>query len=695
MSKTANFLVEIGTEELPPKALRSLMEAFGKNLADGIDTALLSHGEIKTFASPRRLTVFIADLAEKQNDQKSEQKGPPISIAFDKAGKPTAAAKAFARKCGTTLDALGRNKTNKGEWLTSESLIKGKKLIDLLPSLIEKSLSALPIPRRMRWGASEVEFVRPLHWIVMLHGNQTIETSIMGIETGNQTWGHRFHSSGPITINSSDTYLDTLEHDGYVIADFDRRLKIIRDGVNKAATVAGGVVVSDDALYDEVAALVEWPVPIIGSFDKAFLELPREAIISTLTAHQRYFPIEDQTGNLLANFITIANLASKNPEQVRDGNERVIRPRLSDATFFWTNDKQSTLSSREAGLHKIVYQQGLGSLFDKSQRVAVIAKSLAKTLKHDNTNVSRAALLAKCDLLTGMVGEFPTLQGIMGYYYAIVDGETEGVATAIREHYLPRFAGDNLPETIDGQLLAIADKLDTLAGIFSTDKKPSGNRDPFGLRRAALGVVRLLIECGIDIDLKELIQVAVNVQPEGQLNNEKLTKELYVFVTDRLRRYFLDRDTSLTSETFEAVIAQQPTSLIDFDRRLVAVQTFARLEQAESLASANKRIANILRKADFPEGLVINKKLLSSDVELALFNFLENAQNKIAPMLAVKNYAEVLNELADLRDPIDQFFNEVMVMDEDQAVRNNRLALLSDLRALFLHVADISRRSLG
>ena len=695
MSKAANFLVEIGTEELPPKALRSLMEAFGEKLASGVDTALLSHGEVKTFASPRRLTVLIADLAERQDDRKVEQKGPPVSIAFDDAGKPTPAAEAFAKKCGTTVDALGRNKTDKGEWLALESLTKGKTVADLLPGLIEKSLSTLPIPRRMRWGAGDAEFVRPVHWIVMLHGSKTIEASIMGIDAGNKTWGHRFHSAGPITIDSPDTYLDTLEHDGYVIADFERRREMVRTGVDKVASASGGAVVDGNALYDEVAALVEWPVPVLGSFDEVFLELPREAIISTLTEHQRYFPIADQAGRLLAKFITVANLASKNPEQVRDGNERVIRPRLADAAFFWNSDKQRTLDSREADLREVVYQHGLGSLFDKSQRVAVIAESLAAALKHDHTNVSRAALLAKCDLLTGMVGEFPALQGTMGRYYATVDGETEEVATMIGEHYRPRFAGDDLPRTMDGQLLAIADKLDTLAGIFSTGKKPSGNRDPFGLRRAALGVVRLLIECGIDVDLKALIRIAIDAQPKVQLDGEELANDLYAFITDRLRRYFLDRDAGLTTETFDAVMARQPTSLLDFDRRLAAVQTFARLEQAESLAAANKRIANILRKADGPKNLAINKKLLDDDAELRLFSSLKNAQDKVAPMLVVQNYAEVLNELADLRDPIDQFFDEVMVMAKDEAIRNNRLALLSELRALFLHVADISRLSLS
>jgi len=695
MSKAEDFLVEIGTEELPPKALRSLMEAFGEKLVGGIDDVRLSHGEVQTFASPRRLTVLVAELAERQEDLKVEQKGPPVKIAFDAGGNPTPAATAFAKKCGVDVAKLGRNKTDKGEWLAFESVEKGKTVTELLPGLVEGALSALPIPRRMRWGAGEAEFVRPVHWIVMLHGKKTIRASVMGIDAGNQTRGHRFHSSGPITVKSPDDYLDTLENDGYVIADFERRREMVRTGVNAEAGRAGGHVVDGESLYDEVAALVEWPVPVLGSFDDTFLELPREAVISTLTGHQRYFPVADESGSLLSKFITVANLESNDPDQVRDGNERVIRPRLADAAFFWDSDRRKSLARREDGLRDVVYQQGLGSLFDKSQRVATIAKWLASALEHDAATVERAAAIAKCDLLTGMVGEFPELQGTMGGYYAAADGETESVATAISQHYQPRFAGDAIPGTQDGQLLAAADKLDTLAGVFSLGKKPSGNRDPFGLRRAALGVVRILIEGGLDVDLKALITVAVNAQPEGKLDNDDVATEVYGFISDRLRRYFLGRDSGLKTETFDAVMVRQPSSLLDFDRRLAAVQTFAHLEQAESLAAANKRIANILRKAGDPVGLSINKKLLQDDAELALFSALESAQQKVGPLFAVRSYAEVLNELADLRDPVDRFFDDVMVMADDEAIKNNRLALLGELRALFLDVADISRLSIG
>ncbi len=695
MSKTKDFLVEIGTEELPPKALRSLMVAFGEKLMAGIDGVRLSHGEARTFASPRRLTVLVPGLAARQEDLKLAQKGPPVKIAFDSDGKPTPAALAFAKKCGVDVAALGRNKTDKGEWLAFDSVERGRSVADLLPGLIEEALATLPIPRRMRWGSGDAEFVRPVHWIVMLYGNETIDAPVIGIAAGNKTLGHRFHSAGPITITSPDVYLETLEKDGYVIADFERRRDMIRDGVDAAAAEAGGQVVEGAALYDEVAALVEWPVPVLGSFDDAFLELPREAVISTLTGHQRYFPVADENGNLLAKFITVANIESRDPDQVRDGNERVIRPRLADAAFFWDNDRRKTLASREDDLRAVVYQQGLGSLRDKGRRVAVVATWLATALGQDAANVSRAAAIAKCDLLTGMVGEFPELQGTMGSYYAAADGEAEAVATAVGEHYRPRFAGDSLPGSGDGQLLAVADKLDTLAGVFVLGKKPSGNRDPFGLRRAALGIVRILIECGLDVDLKALIAVAIEAQPQGKLDNDDIATELYSFITDRLRRYFLDRDPGLKIETFEAVMVRQPSSLLDFDRRLAAVQTFARLEQAGSLAAANKRIANILRKSGATDGLNVNKKLLQDKAEVALFNALENAREKVGPLLAVRSYADALNELADLRDPVDRFFDDVMVMADDEALKNNRLALLGELRALFLDVADISRLSIG
>ena len=694
MSKAADFLVEIGTEELPPKALRSLMEAFASSLEAAVDDARLGHGAVRPYASPRRLAVMIENLELAQEDRKSTQKGPPVKVAFDDHGKPTPAAMAFAKKCGVEVDALERETTDKGEWLVSEVVEKGRKADEVMPELIENALAGLPIPRRMRWGAGEAEFVRPVHWVVLLHGDATIAASIMGIAAGNETRGHRFHTRGPITIGAPLDYLEVLEKEGYVIADFERRLSMVRQGVAAAATEAGGTPVGDDDLYDEVTALVEWPVPVVGSFDAQYLELPREAVVSTLTSHQRYFPVADKNDELLPKFVTVANLESKDPDQVRDGNERVIRPRLADAAFFWESDRRIPLSARAESLREVVYQRGLGSLHDKALRTADLGAAIAETLKVDAGPIRQAALLAKCDLVTGMVGEFPELQGIMGRYYALSDKEPREVADPIAEHYLPRFAGDALPASANGQVLAVADRLDTLAGVFALGKKPSGNRDPFGLRRAALGIIRVLVECELDLDLKALIGAAVAAQPKQPDDSGELEAALYTFITERLRRYFLDRDDSLATETFDAVLARSPASLLDFDRRLGAVQAFIALEPAASLAAANKRIANILRQAEVVGVAEVKDKLLTEPAEAALAKALKSATGTVEPLLAKRQYTEALTALAGLREPVDTFFDDVMVNVEDKATRNNRLALLSQLRALFLDVADISRLSI-
>ena len=691
MSSADDFLVEIGTEELPPKALRSLMTAFGEALTAAVDEARLEHAAVHCYASPRRLTVLIEKLARGQSDRAVSQKGPPVSIAFDDAGNATPAASAFAKKCGVGVADLGRTKTDKGEWLSCDIVDAGKTSVELLPPLIEKALATLPIPRRMRWGAGDAEFVRPVHWVVLLHGSNVLDASIMGIAAGNQSRGHRFHCDKPIVIKTPADYLSSLEKRGHVIADFERRREIIHSGINAEAKRVGGSVVDAEMLLDEVAALVEWPVPVTGTFDEKYLELPREVVISTLTSHQRYFAIADKSGDLLPNFITVANLDSKDPNQVRDGNERVIRPRLADAAFFWDADRRTGLAARQDALREVVYQRGLGSLGDKSERTAKLAGSLAAALGADASTAQRAAELAKCDLLTGMVGEFPELQGTMGRYYAEADGESQAVAIAIGDHYRPRFAGDALPASVAGQILSVADKLDSLAGIFSIGKKPSGNRDPFGLRRSALGIIRVLVECGLDIDLKALIEEAVAAQPEGKIEKSELCESLYTYITDRLRRYFLDSNTGLATETFDAVLARSPSSLVDFGRRLDAVQAFIKLDAAASLAAANKRIANILRQAEGGGADAVTEKLLSEDAERALWRSLGETTDIVRPLLAARDYTRALTALAELRAPIDLFFDDVMVMTDDDATRNNRLALLTELRALFLDIADISR----
>jgi glycyl-tRNA synthetase beta chain len=693
--KPADMLVEIGTEELPPKALRGLMEAFGENLHNAIDDARLGHGAVRAYASPRRLAVLVEDLERAQEDRRVTQKGPPVSVAFDDAGEPLPAAKAFAKKNGLEVADLGREKTGKGEWLVAETIDKGQKTADILPGLVEKALADLPIPRRMRWGAGDAEFVRPVHWVVLLHGSKVVDGTVMGLATGNKSRGHRFHSKGLITIAKPADYLSTLEEKGHVLADFETRREIVRKGVEAAAKKAKGVIVEGESLFDEVAALVEWPVPLLGAFDEEFLELPREVVISTLTGHQRYFPVAGSDGKLLPRFVTVANLESSDPQRVRDGNERVIRPRLADAAFFWQSDRRTALATRQDALRDVVYQRGLGSLRDKSVRTAELAKWIAGRLDADAGPVERAARLCKCDLLTGMVGEFPDLQGTMGQYYATSDGEPEAVAIAIGEHYQPRFAGDTLPESEAGRILAMSDRLDTLAGIFAIGKKPSGNRDPFGLRRAALGIVRLSIECGLDLDLRAMVARALELQPAGKAPPEELTAEVYGFITERLRRYLLDRDSNLDTETFDAVMARQPASLVDFELRLHAVQAFLELEEAQSLASANKRIANILRQADAGDALVAREKLLVDDAEKRLHAALTRAEETVRPLLESRDYTEALRELAGLREAVDQFFDDVMVMVDDESLKNNRLALLSELRALFLDVADLSRLSIA
>ncbi|NOR67159.1 MAG: glycine--tRNA ligase subunit beta, partial [Woeseiaceae bacterium] len=564
VSNAADFLVEIGTEELPPKALRNLMNAFAGSLQKALDNARLEHAAVSAYASPRRLAVIVASLGFAQADEERVVKGPPVSVAYDDAGKITPAGNAFAKKCGVEPEVLDRLTNDKGEWLCFRSLERGQKTAELIPGLVESALEELPIPRRMRWGDGEAEFVRPVHWIVLLHGKKVIAGSVMSVPAGRMTRGHRFHAPGEISIDEPAKYLSLLKK-ARVLADFDIRQKTIIEAVEKAAKEAGGEPVASEALYDEVTALTEWPVPLLGSFDKSFLSLPKEVIVATLTSHQRYFPVADKSGDLLPRFITIANLVSKAPDRVRNGNERVIRARLADAAFFWESDRRVRLADRRDALRDVVYQRGLGSINDKSARVAKLAVTAGSQVGVETPAIERAAALAKCDLLTGMVGEFPELQGVMGRYYAAADGEPGAVAEAIGEQYLPRFAGDALPETVAGQALAIADKLDTIAGIFALGKKPSGNRDPFGLRRSALGIVRIIIERGLDLDINALVAVTVADQPVRDKDEKDLAESLYDFITERMRAYYLDRKTGLTTEMFAAVMAKRPVSLLDFD----------------------------------------------------------------------------------------------------------------------------------
>mgnify|MGYP006287240051 CR=1 FL=1 len=692
-----DLLVEIGTEELPPTALRGLMEAFAGGLDEALEEAGLAHGAVHPYASPRRLAVLVESVPPGQADEEVEMRGPPVTVAFDDDGNPTRAAQAFAGKCGVTVEELERVGTAKGEWLSHRSVRKGRTTAELLPELVQAALDRLPVPRRMRWGDGDAEFVRPVHWVVMLLGEEVVPGRLYGLDSGRNSRGHRVHAEGrEIAIAEPGAYVETLRKAGRVVVDFDERRDSISRAVSEAAAAAGGHPVSDAALMDEVAALNEWPVAVTGAFDPAFLELPREVLVSTLQKHQRYFPVERDDGALVASFIAVANLESREPEKVREGNERVVKPRLADAAFFWEADRRMPLATRRDEMQHVVYQRELGTLLAKSQRVAALAGHLARELDVAPEHAVRAAELARADLLTDMVGEFPDLQGIMGGHYARADGEPEAVAAAIAEQYLPRYAGDALPVTDAGRILALADRLDTLAGIFAIGRRPTGNRDPFGLRRGALGLLRIVIEGGLELDLKNAIAEALSLQPVNESEGQpRLAGEIYDFVMERLRAWYAERDPSITPEMFQAVLAREPRSPLDFDARLRAVAAFARHASAESLSAANKRIANILRQAKGDAGAAPDGGLLKEAEEKTLFAALDEARAEVEPLLAGREYTEVLDRLALLREPVDEFFDHVLVMDEDIAVRRNRLGLLGELRGLFLEVADISRLSTG
>jgi len=690
MTDTCTFLVEIGTEELPPKALRSLSAAFSQAVVNGIAAAGLHHGAIESFATPRRLALKVPGLQSQQPDQEIVVRGPPVKVAFGENGHATRAAQSFAEKNGVTVQDLGREQTDKGEWLVYRGLEQGKPAAQLLPAIVQASLDALPIPKRMRWGDGDAEFVRPVHWVVMLMDRDIVPGSLLGIAAGRLTHGHRFHAPGGISLESADEYPAKLEQEGCVIADFDRRRARIEELAREAASAVGARPVSDDALYDEVCALVEWPVAVRGGIDQRFLELPREVLIATLQGHQRYFPLQDKAGNLLPEFVTISNIESRQPEQVRLGNERVVRPRLADAEFFWRTDRKHPLADNSDKLDAIVFQQDLGSLGDKTRRVEQLAVDIADTLGVQQSLVQRAAMLGKCDLASSMVGEFPELQGTMGRYYALADGEPEPVAAALEEQYLPRHAGDALPAGAVGQVLAIADRVDTLCGIFAIGQRPSGSRDPFGLRRGALGLVRILIEHRLDLDLPAVITRGLAMQPVAA-PGKGLDVEVYQYVMDRLKAYYLEESgAGFSAEMFAAVMAKRPSSPLDFDQRLRAVLAFSGMPEADSLAAANKRVANILKKSEEPVGQTVNPDLFTLPEESALQARMEVLESQVRPLLQQRDYTSALARLAQLREPVDAFFDKVMVMDPDPDLRANRLALLGKMRELFLYSADLS-----
>lgn len=695
MNDSADFLVELGTEELPPKALRRLEQAFATGIQSRLEAAGLAMGMVHPFATPRRLAVLIKDLERHQSSRKIEKRGPPVRIAFDDDGAPTRAAIAFAEGFGVTVDALDKLVNDKGEWLVFKGEEPGQEATALLPQIVADTLAELPIPKRMRWGSSDVEFVRPVHWLVMLLGAEIVPAEILSLQAGRHTRGHRFHAPEPIEITVPAEYENLLQEQGRVIADFATRRQKITELAETVAQQLTADVILEPEVLDEVTALVEWPVPVTGNFSAEFLRLPEEVLIATLQDHQRYFPLRGSDGKLLPNFLAMSNLDSLQPDEVQRGNERVVAPRLADAAFFWDTDCNFTLDSRRDSLANVVFEKSLGSIQDKSVRVAELAGLLAEQLDADQKSVIRAAELAKTDLLTEMVGEFPKLQGRIGRYYAELDGEDSAVSQAIEEQYLPVQSGSRLPESATGQLLAIADRLDTLAGIFAAGKRPTGNKDPFGLRRAALGVIRILIEAGIDVDIRALLEHAVTAQPVTA-DNAGLADNLYEFLLDRARGYFLDGHAPglgagvVTAEIFEAVRVCKPVSLLDLHERITAVCAFMDLEAADSLAGANKRIANILKSAEQRATNGIDTKLFESDQEKALYSALDDITDAHSDDIKARNYQRILERLAALKDPVDAYFDTVMVMADDEQLKQNRLATLGRLRQLFLDVADIS-----
>lgn len=684
---TRDFLFELGTEELPPVALPELERALADGIRNGLATAGLPHGDLISYAAPRRLAVLVRDLAEQQPEQLLKRRGPPVSAAFDKTGQPTRAATAFAESCGVDMASLSRVTEGKGEFLYFEGSKPGAPTNSLLAAIIQTALDALPIPKRMRWGASDAEFVRPVHWLILRFGNEVLDATLLDTRAGSTTRGHRFHAPGELSLPTPADYAEVLFKSGHVIAHFGERRERIREQVESAAARLGGRAVFDDALLDEVTALVEWPVPVEGRFDDAFLELPREVLISTLQEHQRYFPVEDAAGKLTPWFITISNIDSRDPSRVREGNERVVRPRLSDAAFFQRQDRRAPLRSWREGLDRVTFQAKLGSIGDKVRRISNLASQIAPLVGGQATLATQAAELCKCDLLSAMVGEFPELQGITGANYAIADGEPAEVASAIREHYLPRGAGDELPSTPTGIAVALADKLDTLAGIFGIGQKPSGTKDPFALRRAAIGVLRILLERRLDLDLADLVAKAVALQPVSTPDTQS---DVLGFMMDRLRAIQLEAGHG--SESFDAVQATGSTRPGDIQLRLEALRRFRELPEAESLAAANKRIANILKKTETGSlSMNIDVALLREPAEQNLASALDAIASSVDAHLRSAEYDAALTLLASLRPTIDAFFNDVMVNDPDAALRANRLALVNRVRTLFSGVADLSR----
>ncbi|CAM3094115.1 glycine--tRNA ligase subunit beta [Pseudoalteromonas distincta] len=681
-----NLLVEIGTEELPPKALRKLAEAFAANLTAELETLELAHQGVSWYASPRRLGLQVKALEAKQQDKEVEKRGPAIKAAFDGEGNPTKAAMGWARGCGIEVKDAQTLETDKGAWLLHIAKVAGQETKSLMTGAITKALAKLPIPKPMRWGANKTQFIRPVHTVTILFGDELLEGEILGKKITNQLQGHRFHHPEKISIDHADDVFDVLKS-AYVIADYEQRKAQIRAQIEEAAKAVNAVVAMDEDLLEEVTSLVEWPVTLTATFEEAFLDVPAEALIYTMKDDQKYFPLLDQNGKLLNKFLFVSNIESKDPSVVISGNEKVVRPRLADAQFFFETDKKKTLESRLESLDSVLFQKQLGTLKDKSARISELAGYIAEQLGADKDLAQRAGLLSKTDLMTEMVMEFTDVQGVMGMHYARHDGEAEDVAVAQNEQYMPRFAGDNLPTNLISCAVAIADKFDTLVGIFGIGQAPKGDKDPFALRRAAIGALRIMVEKELPLDILDLVAKSQTLFGD-KLTNLNVSADVFEFMLGRFRAWY--QDEGIEVDVIQAVLARRPTKPVDFDRRVKAVSHFRTLDAAEALAAANKRVSNILAKNDITSQGNVDESLLSDDAEKVLASQVAKFATDLAPLYADGNYQEALSQLAGIRESVDNFFDNVMVMADDEAVKQNRLALLSQLSGLFLGIADIS-----
>ncbi len=688
MTERDDLLVELGCEELPAGSVLAMAESLGAQLRSELQESAFEPGVVNIFATPRRIAARVAGVRKQQDDRWIERRGPAVNAAFDPDGNPTPAASGFARSLGVEVQDLQRLKTDKGEWLYYTLQQKGESLAEHLPAMLEKILSTMPMPKRMRWADFDMDFLRPVHWMLVLHGEELLPGEVMGLTFGRNTCGHRFHAPDAIAVDHAGNYETLLKDKGKVIAGFAERRAVVVAQVERNAREYGSRAVMDDDLLDEVTALVEWPVAITGRFEKEYLEVPKEALIQTMQENQRYFPLLADDNSLVAGFITVANIESSSPELVRKGNERVVRPRLADAMFFWRQDQKKPLESHLDALKKVVFQQQLGTLYDKTQRLVFLAEEIASVLGFDQEQCKRAALLSKCDLMTEMVYEFAKMQGIAGRYYSALEGEPVDVSNAIEEQYLPKYAGDTLPHTPVGQVLAIADKLDTLAGIIGIGQMPSGTKDPFALRRTSLGLLRIITENKLDLDLVDLLSIARQALEEKLENSEQVIDALD-YVLERLPAYYGEK--GISPNVVESVMAVKPTRPLDFDKRIKAVSEFCSMPQSLALAAANKRIRNILKKSELSDQLIVEEGLLTEAAEQQLYSVLKSLTRNIEPMFERGDYEPALKTLAELREPVDAFFDQVMVMVKDQAVRDNRLALLQQVNNLCTRVADISR----